>query len=86
MQIADYDAELAKAGANVTGRWSAARFLARRYPLGAIGAAIMGMFVFAALFAELITFYDPLATDAALSLAPPGAAHWMGADNFGRDV
>jgi peptide/nickel transport system permease protein len=86
MQIADYDAELAKAGANVTGRWSAARFLARRYPLGAIGAAIMGVFVFAALFAELITFYDPLATDAALSLAPPGAAHWMGADNFGRDV
>jgi peptide/nickel transport system permease protein len=86
MQIADYDAELARAGANVTGPWSAARFLARRYPLGAIGAAIMGVFVFAALFAELITFYDPLATDAALSLAPPGAAHWMGADNFGRDV
>jgi peptide/nickel transport system permease protein len=86
MQITDYDAELARAGANVTGRWSALRFLARRYPLGTIGALIMAVFVFAALFANLITFYSPLATDAARSLAPPSMAHWMGADNFGRDV
>ena len=86
MHLAEFDAELARAGAHVEGRWGAARFLARRYPLGAIGAAIMLLFVLAALFAELITVYDPLATNAALSLAPPGATHWMGADNFGRDV
>jgi len=86
MQLAEFDAELARAGAKVEGRWAAARFLARRYPLGAIGAAIMLLFVLAALFAGLITVYDPLATDAALRLAPPSAAHWMGADNFGRDV
>ena len=86
MQTTDYDAELAKAGANVKGRWSAAWFLARRYPLGAIGAAITAVFVFAALFAELITFYDPLATNASISLAHPSTAHWMGADSFGRDV
>jgi peptide/nickel transport system permease protein len=54
--------------------------------LGAIGAAIMAVFVFAALFADLITAYDPLAVNASLSLAPPSAAHWMGADSFGRDV
>jgi len=70
----------------VEGRWGAARFLARRYPLGAIGAAIMLLFVLAALFAELITVYDPLTTDSTLRLAAPSAAHWMGADNFGRDV
>jgi peptide/nickel transport system permease protein len=46
----------------------------------------MALFVFAALFAGLITHYDPLATNAALSLAPPGGTHWLGADNFGRDV
>ena len=86
MSGAGYEGELARAGANVTGRWSELRFLARRYPLGAIGAAIMAVFVFAALFAGQITAYSPLATDAAHSLAAPSAAHWMGADNFGRDV
>ena len=86
MQNETFTADLNKAGANVGGRWSALRFLVRRYPLGAIGAAIMAVFVFAALFAELITFHDPFATNAARSLAPPGEGNWMGADNFGRDV
>lgn len=86
MQTSEYATELSRAGANVGGRLSAALFLARRYPLGAIGAAIMLAFVFAALFSELITFHDPLATNAAQSLAPPSASYWMGADNFGRDV
>ena len=86
MRAANYDAELTRAGAHIKGRWSAARFLVRRYPLGAIGAAILGVFVFAALFGQIITFGDPLATNASLSLAPPSAAHWMGTDNFGRDI
>ena len=44
-------------GANVGGALECDDpFLARRYPLGAIGAAIMRAFVFAALFADLITF------------------------------
>lgn len=86
METEKYAAELSRAGANVGGRLSAALFLARRYPLGAIGAVIMMVFVFAALFAEFLTPHDPLSTNAALSLAPPGNGYWMGADNFGRDV
>ena len=86
MESEKYAAELSRAGANVGGRWSAALFLARRYPLGAVGACIMVAFVFAALFAEFLTPHDPLSTNAALSLAPPGNGYWMGADNFGRDV
>jgi peptide/nickel transport system permease protein len=82
----DYRAELAKAGANVDSRWGAIRFLARRYPLGAIGAALIALFVFAAIFAPFITVYDPLSTNAALSLARPSAAHWLGCDFMGRDV
>jgi peptide/nickel transport system permease protein len=77
---------LAKAGAHVAGRWSAVRFLARRYPLGAAGGVIMGVCVFAAVFANYITVYDPLSTNAALSLAPPSAQHWLGCDFMGRDV
>jgi peptide/nickel transport system permease protein len=86
VHIEDYEVELIRAGAAIEGRWGAALFLARRHPLGAIGAAIMVLFVFAALFADLITAYDPLAVNASLSLAPPSAAHWLGADSFGRDV
>jgi peptide/nickel transport system permease protein len=82
----DYRAELTRAGANVEGRWSALRFLARRYPLGAVGAVIMALCVFAALFAPFITVYDPLSTNSALSLARPSAQHWLGCDFMGRDV
>ena len=86
MSSIEYRAELSKAGANVDGRWSAVRFFARRYPLGAIGAVIMAIFVFAALFAPFLTVYDPLSTNAAVSLARPSAAHWLGCDFMGRDV
>ncbi|HXY99528.1 MAG TPA: ABC transporter permease [Stellaceae bacterium] len=61
-------------------------FFARRHPLGAAGAAVMALFVFAALFAALIARGDPLSTSAALSLARPSAAHWFGCDFLGRDV
>ncbi len=86
MSTIEYQAELSRAGAHVAGRWSAMRFLARRYPLGAIGAVIMGIFVFAALFAPFLTVYDPLSTNSALSLAAPSSAHWLGCDFMGRDV
>src|SRR4029077_9251716 len=86
MSSIDYRAELTRAGANVEGRWSAIRFLARRYPLGAFGAVIMALCVFAALCAPFITVYDPLSTNAPLSLARPSMQHWLGCDFMGRDV
>jgi len=86
MYAVDVDSELAKAGAHARGGWGQLRFFVRRYPLGAIGAALMALFVFAAVFADVITVYSPLSTNAAISLAPPSAAHWLGADFMGRDV
>jgi peptide/nickel transport system permease protein len=86
MSTIDYRAELARAGANNDTRWAKLRFLARRYPLGAFGALIMALCVFAAVFAPYITVYDPLSTNAALSLARPSAQHWLGCDFMGRDV
>ena len=86
MSTVDFNAELAAAGANVRSRWGAVRFFVRRYPLGAIGAVIMAVFVLAAIFAPLITVYDPLTTNAAASLAKPSATHWLGCDFMGRDV
>jgi peptide/nickel transport system permease protein len=82
----NYDIELKRAGAQATHGWSRLRFLAQRHLLGTIGLAIMAMFVFAALFADLICRYDPLTVDSAHALARPSAQHWMGTDSFGRDV
>jgi peptide/nickel transport system permease protein len=82
----EYQAELTRAGANVKNRWGAVRFFVRRYPLGAAGAVIMAIFLFVAAFAPYITYYDPLSTNAADSLAPPGWQHVLGADFMGRDV
>ena len=82
----EYDVELASARPSLRRPAGRLRLLFYRHPLGAIGALIMALFVFAAAFAPLITAYDPLTTDAAVSLARPGAAHWLGCDFMGRDV
>ncbi|MBT45601.1 MAG: peptide ABC transporter permease [Deltaproteobacteria bacterium] len=39
-----------------------------------------------AAFAPVIAPYDPIKTDFSSILAPPNSAHWMGADNQGRDI
>ena len=86
MAVIDHDAALAKAGANVSGFWSQAGFLARRYPLGAVGAVLVLLFVLTALFATVIAPNDPLSTNSRASLATPGGTYWLGADFMGRDM
>lgn len=86
MTTIDHDAELARAGANVTGLGGQMAFLARRYPLGAVGAVIVLTFVLTAVFANFIAPFDPTSTDAKASLAPPGKVFWLGADFMGRDM
>src|SRR5262249_20914699 len=61
-------------------------FIALAHPLGVAGAVIMAAIVFAALFADLITVFDPVSTNSAASLARPSGAHWLGAGLMGRDV
>jgi peptide/nickel transport system permease protein len=86
MAIIDHDAALARAGANVSGWWSQAMFLARRYPLGAVGAVIVTIFVLTAALADVIAPTDPTATNSKFSLAAPGGMFWLGADFMGRDM
>ena len=86
MATIDHDAELAKAGANVEGWFGTTMYFMRTYPLGALGGFIVLLFVFAAIFADFITGFDPTTTNSRLSLAEPGAANWLGADFMGRDM
>lgn len=64
-------------------RWRA--FLRRRTMLVA-GLAILASFVLLALLAPWVAPYDPIFQDTTAKLLPPGLAHPMGTDNFGRDV
>jgi peptide/nickel transport system permease protein len=58
----------------------------RRKPLGAIGGLIMALIVVTAVCADLLATQDPIATEAASTLAPPGPVHWLGTDHLGRDI
>ncbi|HXE70301.1 MAG TPA: ABC transporter permease [Hyphomicrobiaceae bacterium] len=86
MAVIDHEVELRRAGANVRGWGGALLHFVRRYPLGAIGALIMLLFIATAIFANQITSYDPTSTNPRVSLAPPGEQHTLGADFMGRDV
>jgi peptide/nickel transport system permease protein len=50
------------------------------------GGVIFGLFVIMALAAPLLTPYDPIRLNVVESLEPPSARHWLGTDQFGRDV
>lgn len=63
-----------------------ARFAWRRYRLLMIGGFLVGCVLFAAVFAEQIAPYSPYELNVTAMLQGPGAAHWLGTDELGRDV
>ncbi|RMR32046.1 ABC transporter, permease protein, partial [Pseudomonas syringae pv. coriandricola] len=50
------------------------------------GASIIGVLLLVALFAPLLSVFDPNAQNIQERLLPPSAAHWLGTDAFGRDL
>ncbi|GCL66171.1 ABC transporter permease [Pseudaquabacterium pictum] len=55
-------------------------------PVTGIAAALFVFFVLLALVGPALVPHDPLATNAAVALQPPSAAHWFGTDALGRDI
>jgi peptide/nickel transport system permease protein len=86
MTIIDDTTAIATAAPPADSLWRHLRYHIARHPLGAVGAAIMAIFVFAAIFAGFLTRYDPVSTNSALSLARPSAEHIFGCDFMGRDI
>lgn len=50
------------------------------------GLAVIVLFTALAIFAPLLSPYDPLTQDIPNGLASPSPAHWLGADKLGRDI
>ena len=51
-----------------------------------VGAVIVAVVAVAALLSLAWTPYDPLQTEVAVRLQGTSASHWMGTDQFGRDI
>ena len=51
-----------------------------------MGGGLVALLLFVALFAPLLSRYDPTVGDASDGLQAPGLVHWLGTDDQGRDV
>ena len=58
----------------------------RRSPNLVIGGSIVGIIVLVAIVSLFWTPYNPLAVDTAHVLAGPSMHHWLGTDEYGRDL
>ncbi len=63
-----------------------ARYVAAENPVTGVGFVLFAILILVAIFAPVLAPYDPLASNAAHALQPPGAQYWLGTDQLGRDI
>jgi peptide/nickel transport system permease protein len=84
MAEATYDAVAAPEMADSPMRRAGRRLIKRR---GAVlGLAVIALFIAGAVFAPLVSPYDPVAQSWTAVRKPPSEAHWFGTDEVGRDI
>jgi peptide/nickel transport system permease protein len=66
--------------------WSRALRFCRRQPLGTFGLVLVLIIAVTGLFAEALAPYNPTANDFAAMTEAPSVNHWLGTDQFGRDL
>jgi peptide/nickel transport system permease protein len=55
-------------------------------PVAIVALAILAVFIVAAIFAPLIAPYNPTDENLSVAYQLPSAHHWLGTDEFGRDL
>jgi peptide/nickel transport system permease protein len=68
------------------GFWRTAAKFCKRQPLGTFGLVMVVIIAITGATAELIAPYNPTANDFAAMTEAPSWAHWLGTDQFGRDL
>lgn len=58
----------------------------RRRPLLTAAVVFVGLELLLAVFAPWVSPHDPLKQNVLARMKPPSAAHWLGTDQFGRDI
>ena len=66
--------------------WSDAWKRLSRNAFAMFGLVLLAVIVIVALFAGQIAPYDPNVQDYSSAMQPPSRSHWLGTDNFGRDI
>jgi len=62
------------------------KYVLTENPVTLIAGGLFMTLVVIAVFGPVLVPYDPLASNAALTLKPPSWEHWFGTDQLGRDV
>ncbi len=58
----------------------------RRSPALTLGGSLILLLLLVAIFAPLLSGFDPNQQNIEQRLLPPSASHWLGTDGFGRDL
>ncbi len=72
--------------ATANSTWKHVRHVLGENPVTLAAMTLFTLFVLMALFGPALVPYDPLASNSAVALQPPSAAHWFGTDALGRDI
>jgi peptide/nickel transport system permease protein len=71
---------------SITRTWARIRLL-RESPVGMVGALLVIFWILVAIFAPVLSSYDPNTNDMDALVNPgPTAMHWLGTDMQGRDI
>lgn len=66
--------------------WSDAWRRLRKNTFAMVGLLILSIVALLAIFADVVAPHDPNLQDYMAAMKGPGRDHWLGTDNFGRDI